>query len=195
MFTLNVCRRLDNRVENLPDDSPRAVELHNLRAHALHDVLDLDESWRVVSWGATDDAKPHEWVELWIALKDLAVQVAPVAVPALTFVGKALVEAGVAAATAEAVKALIAKFRKKQQANELRDANLTLPSGSSAISCHPDGGILTITVCRQISVGYDASPTDLAALESTTGVPIEIPLPLVPAARELIKKWRLGTSA
>src|SRR5262249_34192752 len=102
---------------------------------------------------------------------------------------------GVAEMTIGAVMALIAKFRKKQQAHEVRDADLKFPDGSSAISCHPDGGILTITLARQVSVGYDASATDLAALEATTGLAIEIPLPLVRAVREMITDWRKGTSA
>jgi hypothetical protein len=50
---LRVYRRLDNRFEGLSDDSPRALELHNRRKGALHDVLDSQNGIEVVDWGLT----------------------------------------------------------------------------------------------------------------------------------------------
>jgi hypothetical protein len=65
--SLVVYRRLDNRTENLPDDSPRAIELHEMRRRALHEVLDKVDGPRVVvNWGKTDDTNAHEWVQLVI---------------------------------------------------------------------------------------------------------------------------------
>ena len=61
---LIVYRRLDNRLEGLPDDSPQALELHNRRRATLHEVLDGNPGWIVPHWGKTDDTVPHEWVEL-----------------------------------------------------------------------------------------------------------------------------------
>jgi hypothetical protein len=187
LFTLTVCRRLDNRAEGLSDDSPRAAELHILRARALHDVLDGDQTWEVRSWGDTDDVKPHEWVELWLWFQEVAQQLTPLAVPALMYVGKILVEAGISAATAEAIKRLVAGSRKKQEENQLRDVIITFPDGSTKINCHPEAGIV-ITLCRQVSVPYEATSAEVAGLEATTHTPIEVPIALVPIVRELIAK-------
>src|SRR5438094_8412917 len=44
---LQVPRRLDNRLEGLPDNSPRAIELHNLRKLAVHEILDGSPDWEV----------------------------------------------------------------------------------------------------------------------------------------------------
>jgi hypothetical protein len=195
MFTMTVCRRLDNRHEGVSDDSPRATELHKLRARALHDVLDKDEAWEVFTWGDTDDVKPHEWVELWLNLKEVVGQVAPLAVPALVYTGKVLLEAGISTAATEAVKRLMARFRKKQKDNQLRDVTLTFPDGATNISCHPDSGDLTITVCRRVSLQYDATPAEVDRLENTTHASIDIPISLVPAVRGMIAKQQELPSA
>jgi len=50
-LTLGVFRRLDNRFEGLSDDSPRALELHNRRRDALHEVFEVSTSVAVVDWG------------------------------------------------------------------------------------------------------------------------------------------------
>jgi hypothetical protein len=86
---LGVYRRLDNRFEGLEDDSPRAVELHVRRKHALHEVLDSGAGWTVLNWGDTDDVTPHEWVELLLAVT--GTKLAAAAIPALTFLGGMLI--------------------------------------------------------------------------------------------------------
>jgi hypothetical protein len=58
-ITIKVYRRLDNRAENLPDDSPRALELHNLRKEAMHKALSGVDGLEI-DWGTIDDAKSHE---------------------------------------------------------------------------------------------------------------------------------------
>src|SRR5437762_6626036 len=77
---LGVTRRLDNRLEGLDDQSPRAVELHERRKRALHDVLGADAAWVVLNWGDTDDRNAHEFVELALAITREAVA-AVVSVP------------------------------------------------------------------------------------------------------------------
>jgi hypothetical protein len=168
MFTLTVCRRLDNRVKQQSDDSPLAIELHNLRARALHEALDQDEAWKVLSWGDTDDAKTHEWVHLWLELQNLAAQAAPLAVPALVFLGKTMVGAGISYATVESIKHLIARLRKKQKEDKLRDIELTFPDTHTKITCHPDTDTLTIILCKQVSVQYDATSVEVEGLKTTS---------------------------
>jgi hypothetical protein len=84
---VGVFRRLDNRFENLGDDSPRALELHNRRKEALHEVFDGRKSVEVIDWGQTDDAQPHEFVEIVVGA--LAVKVFQ---PGLKFLGQKLAE-------------------------------------------------------------------------------------------------------
>src|SRR6516225_1353041 len=93
-YVLGVFRRLDNRTEGLSDDSPRALELHNLRKRALHSVLDGEKGITVLRWGQTDDASPHEFVEIVLAaVAGLTWKYA--VVPALTYVGQMLAEKAV----------------------------------------------------------------------------------------------------
>ena len=91
---VGVYRRLDNRFEGLPDDSPRGLELHNTRKEALHEVFDAEESAQVLDWGATDDTHSHEYIELLIgAVATPAFQY--VVVPGLKFIGQKLAEKAV----------------------------------------------------------------------------------------------------
>ncbi len=163
---LGVFRRLDNRLEGLDDQSPRAVELHERRKRALHEVLDTDVAWSILSWGDTDDVRAHEWVELLLAAT--GAKLAAVAVPALTFLGGILVKSAVDTVTSEAIKDLIAKLRKKQEGKQLLDFSLTLPGGQS-IRCDPpdQGSMLTVTWenGKVKSVHYEATREDIAKLE------------------------------
>ncbi|SRR6266568_2880808 len=90
-ITLGVFRRLDNRFEGLPDDSPRRLELHNRRKEALHKAFDGEKSVEVLDWGQTNDAQSHEYVELLIGA--VAAQTFQYAVvPGLKFLGQKLAE-------------------------------------------------------------------------------------------------------
>jgi hypothetical protein len=163
---LGVYRRLDNRLEGLDDESPRAVELHERRKRALHAVLDTDAAWIVLNWGDADDARPHEWVELLLAVT--GTKLAAVAIPALTFVGGILIKSAVDTATSEAIKGLISKLRRKQEDKQLLDFSLTLPGGH-VIRCDPPeyGSQLTVTWSggKVKSVHYEATDGDIAKLE------------------------------
>lgn len=138
---LEVYRRLDNRAEGLGDDSPRALELHNRRRQALHDVLDGIDALTVKDWGYTDDSQPHEVVQLVLALA-ASPQLQVVVVPALSFVGGLLVKGGLGTAISEGVKALMSRLWPKQQQEQVLDYTIVLPDGSR-IRCDPDS---TITV-------------------------------------------------
>lgn len=188
---LTVCRRLDNRVEGLDDDSPRAAELHLLRSRALHDILDRDPAWAVGNWGDTDDVRPHEWVELWAELRDVATIVAPVAIPALVYVGRVLLDTGVSAAAVEGIKRLFAKFRKKQEEGQTSDVTMTF-TDETTVSCQPDSGILTVTLHTFASVSYDAAHDQIAGLEARPSEAIDVPIALVPFVRQLISKRHAG---
>jgi hypothetical protein len=141
---LGVNRRLDNRFENLPDDSPRAIELHNRRRDALHSVFDDISEIEVRSWGDTDDTKPHEFVELSLAGVVGAVFTYAI-VPGLQWLGKKLAEKAVDTALSELAKAVVAKLRPKQEAKQLLDFQVTLPDGTRIFVDPPDRAA-TITI-------------------------------------------------
>jgi hypothetical protein len=141
---LGVYRRLDNRFENLADDSPRALELHNRRREALHSVFDQISEIQVVAWGETDDARPHEFVELGIAGVAGAVFTYAL-VPGLQWLGKKLAEKAVDTALSELAKTVVAKLRPKQEAKQLLDFQVTLPDGTR-ISVDPPDRSATITI-------------------------------------------------
>lgn len=133
---VGVYRRLDNRLEGLSDDSPRAIELHNRRKDALHDVLDEQDAPAVLDWGHTNDAQPHEYVELIVAGAKMALKYA--IVPGLRFVAEKLAEKGVDEGTSEVVKWFISKLRPKQQAHQILDFLIELPNGTK-IHVDPPG--------------------------------------------------------
>ena len=134
---LGVYRRLDNRVEDPDDKSPFALELHNRRKSALHDVLDGEKSIKVLSWGDTDDKRPHEFVIL--TLSALAPTVFTYAiVPGLKYVAETLAEKAVDKGASEIATWLISKLRPQQEAKKILDYKITLPDGAQ-INVPPDG--------------------------------------------------------
>jgi hypothetical protein len=143
-LTLGVYRRLDNRFEGFSDDSPRALELHSRRKEALHDVFDGEALIQVTNWGETDDARPHEFVELALGATASAVFQYAI-VPGAKWLGLKLAEKGVDTALAELAKAIVAKLRPKQEANELLDLTIKLPDGTK-IAVDPPDRNATITI-------------------------------------------------
>ena len=141
---IGVTRRLDNRLQNLPDDSPCAISLHERRRNALHTVLDPIPTLLVKDWGQTDDRSPHEFIELVLAVTDGAI-LDVIAGPGLKWLGDQLAALAVDAAALEAARFLIAKLRPKQQSRELLDFVITLPDGTT-VRCDPPGQDATVTV-------------------------------------------------
>lgn len=133
---LGVYRRLDNRPEGLSDDSPRALELHNRRKAALHDVLDGQEAPAVLDWGDTDDTTPHEYVEVIVAIGAAALKYA--IVPGLKFVAEKLAEKAADEGTSRVVMWFISKLRPKQEADEILDFLIRMPDGTQ-IHVDPPG--------------------------------------------------------
>ena len=141
---LGVFRRLDNRFENQADDSPRALELHMRRRDALHSAFDGDSEVEVVTWCATDDVNPHEFVEVSLSWAAGAVFTYAL-VPGLQWLGKKLAEKAVDTALSELAKKVVAQLRPKQEAKQLLDFQVSLPDGTS-ISVDPPDGNASITI-------------------------------------------------
>ena len=131
-LTLGVYRRLDNRLADLPDDGPLALELHIRRRDALHAAFDTESGIEVMNWGGTDDANSHEFVELSLAGVAGAVFTYAV-VPGITWLGKKLAEKAVDTAMSELAKIVVAKLRPKQDAKQVLDFAITLPDGTRIV--------------------------------------------------------------
>lgn len=144
-IVLLVYRRLDNRFENLSDDSPRALELHNRRRDALHSVFDDASEVKVVAWGDTDDVRPHEIVELSLAGVAGAAFTYAI-VPGLQWLAKKLAEKAVDTTLSELAKAVVAKLRSKQEAKQLLDFEISMPDGTRISVDPPDRDDATITI-------------------------------------------------
>lgn len=151
-ITLGVYRRLDNRFEGLPDDSERALELHNLRREALHEVLDNQEIAQVIDWGDTNDTNSHEYVEIILSAIGATV-IQPLLIKGLEELGKKLAEKAIDETTSEFVKWITSKLTKKQKEQKILDFNIKLkdgtflridpPQGTSDVIVHFNDGEVT----------------------------------------------------
>ena|SRR5438046_2475173 len=124
-ITVLVYRRLDNRFEGFGDDSPRALELHNRRRDAVHEVFDAKPGVEVLDWGKTDDTQPHEGVEIVIGIVGAAIFKYVVS-PGLNWLGTKLAERAVDAGVTELSKAVISWLRPKQKERQVLDITLGL---------------------------------------------------------------------
>ncbi len=164
-ITLGVFRRMNNRTEGLPDDSSYALELHQRRKEALHEVFDNEKGLEVLEWGGTDDDVAHELVTLALAVKD------PLAVDRglpsfIKEVGEKLAEAGVDKSWTGAGQWLIAKLWPKQKEKKILDFHIQFPGGTRIKVDPPDSGeLVTISFHdgRVIMIEYGAPPDKTAA--------------------------------
>jgi hypothetical protein len=125
---LFVYRRLDNRDEGLPDESPRAFELHLLRKEALHEALGGVDGWKV-NWGDADDTKSHELAELLISVaSNPHAQTAVIA--GLTWVGAEFAKATISEFAKKAVSTLIEPLIRKQKEGKILNFIMRLPGGA-----------------------------------------------------------------
>jgi hypothetical protein len=158
---LFVYRRLDDGMEGLPENSPRALELHNLRKAGVHAALD-DRAGMVQDWGALDDERPHELVEITlVAAAGTAFQYA--IVPVLGWLSRKLVEQAFDTTVSECVKYLIAKLMPAQQQRQFRDFQIELPDGTRISVDPPDGGAtldIKFAAGGQVTINYLALPNE-----------------------------------
>lgn len=148
-LNVRVWRRQDNVAEGLSDDSPRALELHQMRSQALHEVLDNVDGLEVKDWGDTDDEKTHEVVEIILAVGNWVTQPEHLQVmsAAAIAIGKTLGSAAVTAGVKEGAQWLFDRLRKKQKDNQIETV-LISPTPMINIQIDPPryGGRVSVTV-------------------------------------------------
>ena len=125
---LFVYRRLDNRFENLSDDSPRAYELHLIRKEALHEALGDVEGWSV-NWGTADDTKSHELSESLISVISNPHLHAAV-ITAISFLGAELAKTTISEFAKQAVSAILSRLVPKQKEGKILNFMMRLPGGT-----------------------------------------------------------------
>ena len=189
---VHVCRHLDDYSEGFQTAAMHAAEFHVLRARALHDIFDEDPVCEVVSWGDTDDVKSHEWVELVVKFRELAADIAPVTIPAMLYIGKVLLDAGISATAAEGIKRILSMGRKKQQDGSIRDMNFTLHNGTNIFS-HPESPAIEIQTKTSVSISLDLTTEQIQQLQTAPTETIEVPKSLAPRVRQFIDKHRLDS--
>lgn len=143
---LFVYRRLDNRFEGLPDDSPRAYELHLLRKEALHEALE-GVGGLEINWLQADDTKSHELAELVISVvSNPHLQAAAVA--GITLAAGEFAKAGISELAKRAASAIISRLIPEQKKRKILNFYLSIPGG------------ITVYVSREsdVSVAHDLPP-------------------------------------
>jgi hypothetical protein len=131
---VGVYRRLDNRLEGLSDDSPRALELHNERRDALLEALDGCPDMKVRDWGKTKDTESHELVELLVEFVT-SPPVTAIASAALSWMATRIKDA-VSDLAVEGIKGLIQRLLPQQKRRRILDFNIELPNGA-LVSVYP----------------------------------------------------------
>lgn len=171
MARIRVTRRLDNRSEGLADDSPRAMDLHRLRAQALHEIFDHEQDWKVVQWGDTDDTRPHEDVTLFVSFLHHVAQHAPILNAALGLLGDVLLHVGMEVPLAIAMEKLVKRFREKGEENALAQA--TIEEGPVTLCCSPRQETIVYISSR---VAIPDAPKSRRGPASSVAVPVLVPL-------------------
>jgi hypothetical protein len=141
---LHVYRRLDNRLEGLPDDSPRALELHNERRDALVEALDGRPDMRVLDWGETKDTQSHELVELVVEVitNPAVTEVASVALGWLA----TRIKDAVGDVAVDGIKRLIQRLLPQQKRRRILDFDIKLPNGARVtVQPHDDHAEIQVT--------------------------------------------------
>ena len=124
---IHVYRRLDNRLEGLPDDSPRALELHNERRDALVEALDGRPDFRVLDWGETKDTESHELVDVVIDIIT-SPAVTAFASAAFTWLATQIKEAASDLAV-DGIKGLVRRLLPQQKRRRIQDFEIELSNG------------------------------------------------------------------
>lgn len=120
---VTIGRGLDNREQELPDDSQLAWELHRKRGEVVHEELEGDPNWNVLDWGETDDeARTHEDVTVLLELAEAAGTVV------LGFAGAVLYRV-MEDTVVDAIKNLVKKFVPHLRKKEVTRVYAELPQG------------------------------------------------------------------
>jgi len=149
MMEVGVFRIFGNELENPVDDNKVALQLHNKRKQALHDVFDNQQDVEVADWGKTDDSQPHEFVEIAIGIGATALT-NHVLIPAAKYIFEKLADKAIDTVMEKSVSWILSKFKKKQEEKKIGRFEIRLPNGVVVFADKSlDGGKIKFTVNGQ----------------------------------------------
>lgn len=149
MIQVGVFRIFGNELENPVEDNKVALQLHNNRKQALHDVFDNQKDVEVSDWGQTDDSQPHEFVTIAIGIGATALT-NHVLIPAAKYIFEKIADKAIDTVLEKSVSWILSKFKKKQKEKKIGRFEIRLPNGTVLFVDNPEqGGKIKFTVNGQ----------------------------------------------
>lgn len=149
MIQIGVFRIFGDELENPVEDNKVALQLHNNRKQALHDVFDNQRDIEIADWGQTDDSHPHEFVSIAIGIGATALT-NHVLIPAAKFILEKLADKAIDTVMEKSVSWILSKFKKKQEEKKIGSFEIRLPNGVVLFADKPqDGGKIKFTINGQ----------------------------------------------
>jgi hypothetical protein len=120
-------------------DEEFALQFHNTRKLALHDVFDNQKDIEVIEWGQTDDSEPHEYVEILIGIGATALT-NQILIPAAKKIFEKIADKTIDTALEKSVSWILSKFKKKQEEKKIGRFEIRLPNGVTLFTDKPEHG-------------------------------------------------------
>jgi len=137
-ISIGVNRIFGDELEPPVNDNDVALQLHNNRKQALHDVFDNQKDVEV-DWGKTDDSEPHEFVLIAIGIGS-TVLTNHVLIPAAQYIFEKIADKAIDTVLEESVSWILSKFKKKQEENKIGRFEIRLPNGTVLFVDKPEQG-------------------------------------------------------
>lgn len=145
-ISIGIFRVFGNELEKPVADIDVALQLHNNRKQALHDVFDYRQDVVVADWGQTDDSQPHEFVSIAIGIGATAL-VNHVLIPAAKYIFEKIADKAIDTVLEKSVSWILSKFKKKQEERKIGSFEIRLPNGVVLFADKPqDGGKIKFIV-------------------------------------------------
>jgi ribose 5-phosphate isomerase RpiB len=146
MIQVGVFRIFGDELQKPVLDTDVALQLHNNRKQALHDVFDNQQGIEVADWGQTDDSQPHEFVSIAVGI-GATVVANHVLIPAAKFIFEKLADKAIDTVLEKSVSWILSKFKKKQEEKKIGRFEIRLPNGTVLFVDKPEqGGKIKFTV-------------------------------------------------
>jgi hypothetical protein len=139
MIQIGVFRIFGNELEQPVNDNEVALQLHNNRKQALHDVFDNQTDIEINDWGDTDDSQPHEFVSIAIGIGATALT-NHVLIPAARYIFEKIADKAIDTVLEKSVSWILSKLKKKQEEKKIGRFEIRLPNGTVLFVDKPEEG-------------------------------------------------------
>jgi len=138
-ISIGIFRIFGNELEQPVNDNEVALQLHNNRKQALHDVFDNQTDIEVNDWGQTDDSDPHEFVAIAVGIGATALT-NHVLIPAAKYIFEKIADKAIDTVFEKSISWILSKFKKKQEENKIGEFHIRLPNGTELVVTNPKAG-------------------------------------------------------